>query len=246
MDYLVADVYQVPRGVERHYREAVLRMPDGYVCFEPPAEAPAVGPLPALERGHLTFGCFNNVAKLSRTIIARWVEILQRVPGSKLLLMSPGLSSAVARHAVTSTFVHAGGPADRLELRGGVPRDELLAAYGRVDVALDSFPYSGGVTTCEALWMGVPVITCPGETFASRHSLSHLTNAGLTETVADSLDAYVDRAVQLAGDPGRLSALRSGLRHQMAGSPLCDGPRFARHLMTTLRAAWTQWCRRVP
>jgi predicted O-linked N-acetylglucosamine transferase (SPINDLY family) len=122
-------------------------------------------------------------------------------------------------------------------------RPKLLAAYNEIDVALDPFPYSGGVTTCEALWMGVPVVTCPGETFASRHSLSHLANVGLAETVADDTRDYVERAVRLAEDLPHLAALRAGLRDRMARSPLCDGARFAGYFSALLRDVWRQWCR---
>jgi predicted O-linked N-acetylglucosamine transferase (SPINDLY family) len=122
----------------------------------------------------------------------------------------------------------------------------LLAEYHRIDVALDPFPYNGGLTTCEALWMGVPVVTCPGETFASRHSLSLLSNTGLTETVAGTLDEYVELAASLAGDLPHLAALRAGLREQMAASPLCDGKRFAGNLMRVLRDVWQEWCRISP
>jgi predicted O-linked N-acetylglucosamine transferase (SPINDLY family) len=118
---------------------------------------------------------------------------------------------------------------------------EYLASYCQVDVALDPFPFSGSATTCEALWMGVPVVTSPGETFASRHTLSHLSNVGLTETIARDLDEYVELAVSLAGDLPRLAALRAGLRQRMAASPLCDGKRFAAHLTTMLQDAWQQW-----
>ena len=123
------------------------------------------------------------------------------------------------------------------------PGADLLAAYNTIDLALDPFPYSGGLTTCEALWMGVPVVTCPGETFASRHSLSHLSNVGLTETVAADAREYVELAVRLAGDLPHLAALRAGLRDRMARSPLCDGERFAGHLSRQLRDVWRQWCR---
>jgi predicted O-linked N-acetylglucosamine transferase (SPINDLY family) len=132
------------------------------------------------------------------------------------------------------------GPS-RVELSGWSTHAELLAQYQRVDLALDPWPYNGGLTTCEALWMGVPVVTCPGETFAGRHALTHLTNAGLTETIAADLQQYVDLAVTLAGDLPRLAALRAQLREQMAGSPLCNGPRFAAQLMALLREVWKQW-----
>jgi predicted O-linked N-acetylglucosamine transferase (SPINDLY family) len=119
----------------------------------------------------------------------------------------------------------------------------VLHEYGRIDLALDPFPYSGGLTTCEALWMGVPVITCPGETFASRHSLSHLSSAGVTETIARDLNDYVKLAVTLAHDLPRLATLRGRLRERLAASPLCDGNRFAENLMRMLRDVWQQWCR---
>ena len=131
------------------------------------------------------------------------------------------------------------GP-QRLDLLPWSSYSDYLATYQQVDVALDPFPFSGSTTTCEALWMGVPVITCPGETFASRHSLSHLSNVGLTETIARDLDEYVELAVSLAGDLPRLASLRSGLRERMAASPLCDGKRFASHLMSLLHEVWAQ------
>ncbi len=118
---------------------------------------------------------------------------------------------------------------------------EYLATYHQVDVALDPFPFSGSVTTCDALWMGVPVVSCPGETFASRHSLSHLSSVGLTETIARDLKEYVELAVSLAGDQPRLAALRAGLRQRMAASPLCDGKRFATNFMSMLQDVWEQW-----
>jgi predicted O-linked N-acetylglucosamine transferase (SPINDLY family) len=242
MDDLIADRFHVPPRAEVHFREKVLRMPDGYVCFEPPDEAPAVGPLPALERGQVTFGSFNNVAKLNSEVIALWAEIVRGVPGSRLVLVSPAFAGQTARRRVGEAFVAAGGAPEQLELRGRLPRPELLAAYNAIDVALDPFPYSGGVTTCEALWMGVPVVTCPVETFASRHSLSHLSNVGLTETIATTRQEYAELAVSLAGDLPRLARLRAGLRPRMAASPLCDGQRFAANLMQVLRDVWRAWC----
>jgi predicted O-linked N-acetylglucosamine transferase (SPINDLY family) len=243
MDYLIADRFHVPPGVEEHYVEKILRMPDGYACFDPPAEAPELGPLPALERGHVTFGSFNNLSKITPEVVALWAQIIRRVPRSRLLLHAPALGGATARRRISHSFVAAGGDPARLELRGTLRRPELLAAYNTIDVALDPFPYSGGVTTCEALWMGVPVVTSPGETFASRHSFSHLSNVGLTETIAADHCAYVDRAVALAGDVAHLADLRAGLRERVASSPLCDGPRFAAHFMSLLRDVWRRWCR---
>jgi predicted O-linked N-acetylglucosamine transferase (SPINDLY family) len=240
MDYLLADRYQVPPGAERHYQERVLRMPDGYVCYDPPADAPPVMPLPSLERGQVTLGCFNYPGKITSHVVEVWARILRRLPGARLVLKYKGWDDrSVAGRLAEMFALHAIDPG-RLELHGHSPHAELLAAYHRIDLALDPFPYSGGLTTCEALWMGVPIVTCPGETFASRHALSHLSNVGLTETIAHDLDEYVELVVSLAGDLPRLAALRGGLRQRMAVSPLCDGPRFARNLVELLRRAWRQ------
>jgi predicted O-linked N-acetylglucosamine transferase (SPINDLY family) len=240
MDYLLADRFEVPPGAEQHYSERVLRMPDGYVCFDPPLDAPPVAPLPALERGQVTLGCFNNPAKVTPRVIEVWATILRRLPGARLVLKYKGWSDAgVARRFTEMFAAHAVDPG-RLELLGASPHARLLAEYGRIDLALDPFPYNGGLTTCEALWMGVPVVTCPGATFASRHSLSHLSNVGLTETIARNLDEYVELAVALASDLPRLAALRAGLRPRMAASPLCDGERFATNLASILRGVCDQ------
>jgi predicted O-linked N-acetylglucosamine transferase (SPINDLY family) len=240
-DYLLADRYHVPPAAEPHYRERVLRLPNGYACYEPPAYAPPVGPLPAQQPGAVTFGCFNNPAKLNAEVIAVWARLLARLPRARLVLKYKGLDDPAMARRLTERFAsHRVGPG-RVECRGQSPHTELLAAYHGIDVALDPFPYSGGLTTCEALWMGVPVLTCPGETFAGRHSLSHLSNVGLTETVVRDHDEYVELGVALAHDLPRLADLRARLRGQMAASPLCDGPRFAAHLMQVLRKAWQQW-----
>jgi predicted O-linked N-acetylglucosamine transferase (SPINDLY family) len=244
MDYLIADRFHVPPGVEAHYCETVLRMPDGYVCYDAPAEAPSIGPLPALERGQVTFGCFNSVSKLTPAVIALWARLIGSVPGSRLVLAAQGLNGSIAREWITAAFVSAGGDPHQLELRGAKRWHELLNAYNTIDVALDPFPYSGGLTTCEALWMGVPVVTCPGETFAGRHALSHLSNVGLTETIAADDREYIEVARRLAGDLPHLAELRAGLRERVARSPLCDGPRFGRHLMMLLREIWRERCRR--
>jgi predicted O-linked N-acetylglucosamine transferase (SPINDLY family) len=240
MDYLIADRYQVPPGAEPHYREKVLRLPDGYVCYDPPGDAPPVGPLPAALHGQVTFGSFNNPAKVTHDVARLWAEILRRVPGARLVLKSTAYGAARTAERVRQWFAAEGISAGRIELRGWSPHRELLAAYHEIDLALDPFPYSGGLTTCEALWMGVPVITCPGETLYSRQSLSPLSSVGLTETVAGTLDEYTEMAVALANDLPRLAALRAGLRPRMAASPLCDGPRFARNLVKLLRRAWRQ------
>ena len=185
-------------------------------------------------------GCFNNPAKVTPQAIEVWAEILRQLPGARLVLKYKGWNNGGVARRFTEMFVAQGIDPGRLELLGASPHAELLAEYNRIDLALDPFPYSGGLTTCEALWMGVPVVTCPGETFAGRHSLSHLTNVGLTETIAGDLDEYVKLAVSLAGDLPRLAMLRAGLRERMAASPLCDGKRFANNLVSILHDVWKQ------
>jgi predicted O-linked N-acetylglucosamine transferase (SPINDLY family) len=238
MDCLLADRHLVPEASRRYYREHVLWMPDGYLCYDPPAAAPPVGPLPSLTSGYATFGSFNNPAKITPEVVAVWAEILRRLPAARLVLKYCGLGEASVKRRYLDLFAARDVAPQRLELLPASSYAEYLAAYHQVDVALDPFPFSGSATTCEALWMGVPVVTCPGETFAGRHSLSHLSSAGLTETIAHDLDEYVQLAVSLAGDRPRLAVLRAGLRQRMAASPLCDGKRFATNFMTILRDLW--------
>lgn len=242
MDYILADGREIPTAAEPYYREKVLRMPDDYICYDPPADAPPVQRLPALENGAFTFGSFNIPAKTTSQMIGVWSRILHRVPHARLMLKNRGLDDPGTSSRFLRLFSDHGIGPDRLELRGWSPSREVLACYHQVDVALDTFPYNGGLTTCEAIWMGAPVVTLPGETFASRHGLSHLSAAGLTETISRNLDEYVDLAVGLTGDLDGLAALRAGLRARVATSPLCDGKRFAVHLARILRDVWRLWC----
>jgi predicted O-linked N-acetylglucosamine transferase (SPINDLY family) len=242
IDYILADRYLIPAGKETFYREQVLRMPDGYVCYDPPAAAPEAGPLPAAKNGCVRFASFNNLAKITPRVVEVWAKVLDRVPQSRLLLKYRGLGGKSVRERYLAMFTAFGVDPSRLEFAPPSDYAEYLAAYRQVDIALDPFPFGGGITTCDALWMGVPVVTCPGETFASRHGLSHLANVGLTDTIARDLDEYVALAVGLAGDLPRLATLRAGLRERMACSPLCDGKRFAEHFAEVLGGAWRQWC----
>jgi predicted O-linked N-acetylglucosamine transferase (SPINDLY family) len=241
MDYILADPYLIPQGAEKHYPERVLRLPEVYVCYDPPLEAPPPGPLPALSRGYVTFGSCNNLAKINSDVVAVWAKILRRLAGARLVLKYKGLNDAATRQRYLDLFAAQGIEAGRLDLLGPSPYVEYLAHYQGIDAALDPFPFAGGVTTCQALWMGVPVVTCPGATFASRHAVSYLTNIGMSETIAADREEYVEKAVDLAGDLPRLAELRGQLREQMARSPLCDGQRFASNLLVLLRQVWRHW-----
>ena len=242
MDGLIADRFHIPPGEESAYVEKIARLPDGYVCFDPPAEAPEVTPLPAGAGAPLTFASFHLPAKINADVAALWARILQAEPGSQLWFIYAGYEAGQVQARIREWFAAAGIAGERLRFEGRLPRATLLSRYGRVDIALDSFPYSGGLTSLEALWMGVPVVTMPGQSFAGRHAFSHLSNIGLTETIARDADDYVAIVRRLGADRGRLAHLRSELRDRVTGSPLCDGPRFARHLGATLRGFWQTWC----
>ena len=244
MDWIITDRWETPPELEHVYSERALRLSDGYVCYSPPPYALDVAALPALTNGHITFGCFNNLAKITPRVIATWCKILHRVPRSRLVLKTNQFSDAPTSERILAVFAaHGIGPA-RLDLRGPSGHRAFMGEYNQIDIVLDPFPYSGGLTTCEALWMGVPTVTLPGEIFASRHSMSHLSNAGLSDWVASDLAAYIELAVVKASDIPALAALRSRLRTQVKSSPLCDAKRFGGNLGAALRHAWRDWCAR--
>jgi predicted O-linked N-acetylglucosamine transferase (SPINDLY family) len=245
MDWIITDRWETPPELEHVYSERPLRLRDGYVCYSPPPYAPDVGPLPALAKGHVTFGCFNNLAKITPRVIAIWCTILHRLPDARLMLKTHQLSDPPTAERVRAAFVGHGISAERIELRGPSGHRAFMGEYNDIDIVLDPFPYSGGLTTCEALWMGVPTVAMPGESFASRHSMSHLSNAGLADWVARDLSGYVELALAKASDMETLAALRSRLRAQVKASPLCDAPRFGHSLGAALRLAWRDWCDRA-
>jgi protein O-GlcNAc transferase len=242
MDWMLTDRWETPPGFERFYTERLLRLPDGYVCYTPPADLPAITPLPMQARGHVTFGCFNNLAKVTPRVLAAWSRILDAVAGSRLVLRTHVLADDMVRDGMVQKLRVAGIDPARVEMHGGVPHRDLLSAYGDIDLALDPFPYAGGLTVCEALVMGVPVVSLHGDGFAMRHGLSHLSNVGLGDWSVPDVESYVALAIRRAQDPGALAALREGLRARVLASPLCDAPRFGRGLGTALRRAWREYC----
>jgi protein O-GlcNAc transferase len=242
IDYLIADPWTLPPHLESHFTEEILRLPQTRLCFTPPALALNTNPLPALANGYVTFACFNALPKMNDSVVALWARVLRAVPRSRLHLMASQLNEASNRQTTLERFMAHGIEAQRLIIQGPVPRAKYLETYHRVDFALDPFPYTGGTTTAEALWMGVPVLTLAGNTFLSRQGVGLLMNAGLPEWVANDADDYVTRAVAHAGDLQKLSGLRAGLRSQVLASPIFDAPRFARHFEAVLRSAWRTWC----
>jgi len=241
MDYVLADRFVVPPGEEDAFTEQVWRMPGSYLCFMPPDMD-----VPVRSRdvqGPVTFGSFNNLAKLSPHTVSLWARVVQSVPQSRLLLKTSQLADAAVCQAVRERFAGHGIEADRLVLEGPSPRADLLASYNRVDIALDPYPYGGGTTTAEALWMGAPVVTLRGGTWTGRVSESILSTVGLSDLVAGSQEAYVDIAAKLAADQDRRTALHATLRSRLADSPFCDGAGFTRQLEDACRGMWKQWCK---
>jgi len=238
IDAIVADARLIPPGDEELYSERVLRLPESAWCYDAPGLRLPDAPPPLLARGHATFGCFNSLAKLNDDVAAAWAAILARTPGSRLVLMAQGLSDGEGRRRTLARLAAAGIDPARVELRPFGSPGDYLAAHGAIDVALDPFPFGGGTTTCDALSMGVPVVSLIGDRFAGRMGLSFLTSAGAPELAAADVAGYVDTAVALAGDPARLAALRAGLRARMAASALCDADRFAAHFLAAVGAAW--------
>jgi protein O-GlcNAc transferase len=241
IDYIIGDRFVIPPEDDHHYSERPYRLPHSYLCFTPPDEDVVVGPLPALERGAPTFGCFNNLLKINGAVVDLWSSLLAAVPGSRLYLKTAQLGDVAVRHGIVGEFAARGIGAERLRLAPSSPRRELLAAYNDVDIALDPFPFGGGTTTLEALWMGVPVVTLRGDRFVGRVGESVLTTFGLDGLVAVSPADYLSMASELAGDVARLAALRASLRQRLVASPLCDAASFARDLETAYRAMWQAW-----
>ncbi|MBW4488998.1 MAG: tetratricopeptide repeat protein [Trichocoleus desertorum ATA4-8-CV12] len=244
IDYRFTDTWADPVGVaDTRHTETLVRLPRGFLCYQAAQNAPAVSPLPVLKKGYITFGSFNNLAKVTPEVIAVWAAILKAVPQSQLLLKYKALTDASTRQHFHALFAQQGVSSDRVQLLGHVSSfAEHLALYHQIDIGLDSFPYNGTTTTCEALWMGIPVITVAGQSHAARVGVSLLANLGLTDLIAASLAEYVSLAQHLAQDRDRLRYLRSNLRYLMSRSPLTNGRGFTQTLESVYRQMWYRWC----
>jgi predicted O-linked N-acetylglucosamine transferase (SPINDLY family) len=246
IDYRLCDAVADPPGVQDHlYSERLWRLPHGFLCYagaeiapRPPAADPAPRPL--------TFGSFNSLAKVSDRTLALWSRVLAALPGARLLLKSAPLTDADIRDHLLARLAAHGIDSDAVELRGRVKDPHgHLRLYDRVDIALDTTPYNGTTTTCEALWMGVPVIVLRGDRHAARVGASLLTQAGLPELIAADDDDFVARAVALANDRERLRAYHAGLRARLAASTLCDSSGFARQVEAAYRQMWREYVARA-
>jgi protein O-GlcNAc transferase len=245
IDYKIVDKYTDPPGITEHfYTEELIRLNDCFLCYLPDSNSPTVAELPSVSTDHVTFGSFNHFAKISPEIISLWAKILKTIPNSHLVLKSKSLSDITVCSSLIAAFAQKNIAAERITLFSWMTSQrEHLDLYNRIDIGLDTFPYNGATTTCEALWMGIPVITLEGTTPASRVGVSLMSNVGLPELIAKTQEEYIRIAVNLANDTKKLQKLRRELRNIMACSPLTNAKQFTVNLEHSYHKMWEKWCK---
>ena len=245
IDYCLTDPWADPVGsAGGAHPETRFRLPHTNWCFDEPENSPPVEPSPATRHGHVTFGSFNNLAKATPTAFQLWAKILSQLPDSRLLLKSFALSSQRVKDRIYKDFAAHGITPNQLAFTGfDRSYASHLAAYNQLDIALDTFPYHGTTTTCDALWMGVPVVTLAGQTHVSRVGVSLLTNVGLPDLIATTENQYIQIAVDLAKDINRLAHLRQTMRDRMRTSPLMNAQTFTHDIESAYHQMWQQWCK---
>ena len=242
MDYIIADPIVISEHDHEYFIEKVVHLPGCYLNYRPASNFPDITPLPAKKNGYITLGCFNNLMKVNPELVATWAIILKQLPNSRLVLKNKLLANPDIRDSIRDQFIKHGIPSDRIYLYGPSAHLELLQTYADIDIALDPFPYSGGTTTCEALAMGVPVITLMGKLFVSRVSASILSCIGLDSCVTESPEHYIRTVVNLANSPSTLSSLREQMRDRMFSTSLGNAKLFTDNLQNTYRRIWWHWC----
>jgi predicted O-linked N-acetylglucosamine transferase (SPINDLY family) len=245
MDYYLGDREMPCPGTEHCFSETVYRLPRSPACYRPPGDPP-VAPPPSLERGYVTFGSFNHPAKIGPRVVKVWAEVLRSVPRSRILLKYWGMDTETMRQRYQSWFAREGIARERVQLAGVSPAKEYLEAYGEIDIALDPFPYQGGSTTLDSLWMGLPMVAMNGRLAVGRSTTSILKAVGLPDTIADSPEQYVKAAVFLAGIVGEIPNMRGNIRKALQSSPFMDETGFTRDLEAAYRDMWRIWCRKQP
>ncbi len=240
MHFILGDAHATPAPHDQEFCERVLNFSATRLCFSAPT-APGVASTPALERGYVTFGCVQNTSKINKPILACWTKILSRVPNSRLLLRGTTKKDSTERARWCQRLADSGIDAARVDLADNLPRAEYLAAYGEIDILLDTYPFTGGTTTCEAIYMGVPTVTRCGQTMLSRQGAGLLSQVGLHDWIAHTEEEYVGIAVAAANDIDSLQTLRLSLRDRAANSTLFDGTGFARELESLIQQAWQQF-----
>ena len=241
IDYVIGDRYVTPIQEESHFFEKIKRLPECYFCFTAPDAAIEIENLPALKNGYVTFGCFNNFSKINEAVIELWAKVLHAVDKSMLFLKSGQLASPEVVKNTRGAFESRGIPAERLLFEGPTSLQHYFESYNKIDIALDPFPFPGGATSAQALWMGVPVLTKTGRRFVSHNGETIAHNAGLSDWVAGDEDDYVQKALRFSSDLPALASLRAGLRAQVLASPLFDARRFARNFETALFEIWEDY-----
>lgn len=244
IDYRLTDKIADPEGETDEFNsEILIRLPHGFLCYAPFTKKPEISPLPVKTKGTITFGSFNNLSKVNEWVIETWSDIMNQVPDSTLLLKSKQLADDFTRNRYFDLFSKFGVKMERIKMLPVTASTfEHLALYNRVDIGLDPFPYNGTTTTCEALWMGVPVISLTGNRHAARTGTSILTRVGLPELIANTNSEYIEIAATLAKDIDRLDELREKLRQQIKESSLCDSEKFISSLEETFTVMWKSWC----
>lgn len=238
IDYLLADPVSVRPDEASLFAETVWRLPETRLCFTTPADSPEVSELPASTNGAVTFGCFNNLSKINDAVVSLWCRILNAVPDSRLFLKAKQLNDPEIQELTRKRFGERGVPSDRLILEGWSSREDYLRAYRRVDIALDPFPFTGGATSFECLWMGVPLLTRRGDRMLARQGESLLRAVGLADWIAADDDAYLQLATARAADVAGIAGLRDGLRERLLASAAYDPQCFAAQLGTAFQSMW--------
>lgn len=229
IDWRICDEWTDPAGQEALHSEKLLRIPGGFQVYAPPEDAPSPSTTPYLKNNYITFGSFNSLPKINKSVVEVWARILKGVPGSKLFLKARGLVDCGVKNYFSELFLNEGIEKERLilsDMKGTL--NEHLSEYSKIDIALDPFPYNGATTSCEALWMGVPVITLAGERHAGRVGVSILKRLGLESFITETKSSYIAAARTAAQNPGLLQELRKNLRNLMASSQLCDAKSFTK------------------
>jgi predicted O-linked N-acetylglucosamine transferase (SPINDLY family) len=244
MDYYLADEHFLPPGnFERYFTEKLVYLPSAWT-FEPSHYAPSVNLLPALTSGHLTFGSFNRIAKINEPTVSLWSQLLRALPGSRMLIA--GVPLDVAHQRLLPWFAAGGVENERLSFHAHAGQDRHFALHHQVDIALEPMPYSGCTTSNHALWMGVPSLTCVGNTPASRLTAANLGQLGLQEFIADDARDFVAKGIRWADDLAKLANLRAGLRARWHAAPARNSKFFAAGMELALRRMWQRWCTGLP
>ncbi|MCD6393576.1 MAG: tetratricopeptide repeat protein [Planctomycetes bacterium] len=243
VDYLLTDNVLTPPELQKFYTEQAAYLPGGFVCYTPPENAPDVTPLPAAKKGHVTFGAFTTNLRFNRPLLKVWAEILKLIPNSRLLLGFHSGGDEATQDRYLSQFAEYGVSRERIEISGWKSHTEYIKQYNDVDIVFDTFPENGGTTTCEALWMGVPVISLAGQHQNSRIGLSILSHIGMESFAVETPSEYIAKAVAIAHDPENLMEIRASMRSRMTNSSFCNAKRLAHDVETAYRRMWRRWCR---